>query len=397
MSKATETLKDFKISYRLNEGVTNFTATFPDPLSSDDYDTGVPFEFYVYDNTYDGELIMIKGIVEDVDDDGLYDNQIFSLRGRDVGLALVTQPFSLECTAELAEQYTVEDLLLLILEDTGITLGRGATPLSKRVVLNTSENSKKRFCGSWNTKEEAINQLFSQYSKVGGSKRFRWYINYAGYFRWFETDTERGGKEYIFKDDIRIMSLKFKKSASSIVNEISGTYGDEDTGGSVTRSNTASKAVYGRRVGSPINEQKYTRTQLIDEIDRELAMKAWPIHTATMTMHGMPSYEVGTQIKFPDDKKHGDKVFTVTDYTITGVDGKVTTDYNLTTDESAISIPNEFDTIEATTKQVVNDSKLTVATVTAIPNKNDDHCIISKKTKTGYIQSMARNPGGKWS
>jgi len=127
MSKATETLKDFKISYRLNEGVTNFTATFPDPLSSDDYDTGVPFEFYVYDNTYDGELIMIKGIVEDVDDDGLYDNQIFSLRGRDVGLALVTQPFSLECTAELAEQYTVEDLLLLILEDTGITLGRGAT------------------------------------------------------------------------------------------------------------------------------------------------------------------------------------------------------------------------------------------------------------------------------
>lgn len=396
MSKPTETLKDFKISYRLNEGVTSFSATFPDPLESDDYDTGVPFEFYVYDNTYDGDLIMTKGIVEDVDDDGLYDNQIFSITGRDMGLSLVTQPFSLDCTGELAEQYTVEDLLLLILEDTGITLGRGATQLSKRVVLNTSENSRKRFCGSWNTKEEAINQLFSQYSKIGGTKRFRWYINYAGYFRWFETDSERGGKEYIFKDDDRILSLKFKKSASSIINEISGTYGDEDTGGSVTRSDTASKAIYYRRVGSPINEQKYTSSQLVDEIDRELAMKAWPIHTATMTMHGMPSYEIGTQIKFPEDKKHGEEVFTITDYTITGVDGKVTTEYNMTTDESAISIPNEFDTIEATTKQVVNNNKLTVGMVTSIPDKNDDRCIMNVKTKTGYVEKNVRNPGGKW-
>lgn len=397
MSKDKEVIKDFKISYRLNEATTTFQTTHSDPLSPDEYDTGKTFEFYVYDNTYEGDLVMITGIVEDVDMDGLNDNLVYGISGRDKGLSLVTQPFSLPCTEALAEQYTVEDLLELILEGTGITLGRGATPLSKRVVLNTSENSYNRFCGSWDTKEEAINQLFAQYSRIGGSKRFRWYINYAGYLRWFETNTERGGKEYIFDDDNRITKLTFKKSASSIVNEISGTYGDEDTGGSVTRTVAGSIAVYGRRVGSSINQQKYTQAQLITEIDKELAMKAWPIHTCQMTMHGMPSYEVGTQLKFPDNPKHSDKVFTITDYDITGDGGTVTTSYNATTDESAISIPNEFDTIEATAEQKVNNAKATVGMVVSIPDKNDDRCIMRVKTKEGYVEKNVRNPGGKWS
>jgi hypothetical protein len=396
LSKEREVIKDFKISYRLNEATTTFQTTHSNPLSPDEYDTGKTFEFYVYDNTYDGDLIMITGIVEDVDMDGLNDNQVFGISGRDKGLSLVTQPFSLPCTETLGQQYTVEDLLKLILEDTGITLGRGATPLSKRVVLNTSENSHNRFCGSWNTKEEAINQLFAQYSKIGGAKRFRWYINYAGYFRWFETDSERGGKEYIFNDDNRIIKLSFKKSASSIVNEISGTYGDEEDGNQITMTVPASIAIYGRRVGDDINEQKYTLSQLQAEIQKELDMKAWPIHTCQMTMWGMPAYEIGTQLKFPENSKHSDKVFTITDYEITGDGGTVTTSYNATTDESAISIPNEFDTIEATAQQVVNDNMLTVGVVTSIPSKGDDRCLVSKPSKNGYTTINARNPGGQW-
>lgn len=396
ISKALETIKDGKISYRLNEGATSFSITMADPLSPDEYVEGEEFEFNLYDSTYNGSLIMIKGIVETVDRDGLYDNQIYAISGRDMGLTLVTQPFSLPCTETLSAQYTVEELLEMILLDTGITLGRGATPLSKRVVLNTSENSKKRFCGSWNTKEEAINQLFSQYSKVGGSKRFRWYINYAGYFRWFETDTERGGKEYIFKDDARLKSLKFKGDATSIVNRISGTYGDEEDGNSITMSNTASIARYKLRVGSDINEQKYTRSQLQEEIQKELDMKAWPIYSCTMTMTGLPSYEVGTQVIFPEDNYHKDKVFTIVDYDIDIAGGKADTTYNLTTDESAISIPNEFDTIEATAEQKVNDAKVTVGVVTSIPSKSDDRCMVSSKTKTGYVEKNMRNPGGLW-
>ncbi len=396
MSKEKEVIKDFKISYRLNEATTNFQTTHSDPLSPDEYDTGKTFEFYVYDNTYDSDMIMITGIIEDVDMDGLNNNLIYGISGRDKGLALVTQPFSFPCTETLGQQYSVEKLLELILKDTGIKMGRGATPLSKRVVLNTSENSYNRFCGSWNTKEEAINQLFSQYSKISGSKRFRWYINYAGYFRWFETDSERGGKEYIFYDDNRIINLTFKKSASSIINEISGTYGDEENGNHITMKNNSSIAIYGKRVGNDINQQKYTYAQLQAEIQRELNMKAWPIHTCKIVMEGMPIYEVGTQLKFPDNKKHKDKVFTITDYDITGTGGKIETSYNATTDESAISVPNEFDTIEATIEKKVNDAKLSVGVVTAIPNKSDDQCVVRKKTKTGYVNSIARNPGGKW-
>jgi hypothetical protein len=396
MSADNEMLKDGKIEYRINEGVTSFNVGMATPLAPDVFVTGENFEFYIYDSTLDEPFVAIKGMVEKVSRDCKDNSRIYGINGRDMGRLLTTQPFSLPCTAELGQQHTVEELLELIFVDTSITFGRGQTPLSKRVVLNTSENSASRFCGSWNTKVEAINQLFSQYCKISGAKSIRWYINYAGYFRWFETRTERAGKVFIFEDDDRILDFKVEEDATSIVNRITGTYGDEENQQSVTRTNTASKNRFGLCIGNDVNEQHYTLEQMTAELDKQLEMKADPIYSGTVTFFGLVPYETGTQIMFPNDDYHSQIVFTAVDYTINVVNGTAMTTVNITSDESSISIVNEFDVIEATAQQVVNDNMLRVGVVTSIPNKNDDRCLVSRPSKTGYAQINARNPGGQW-
>jgi hypothetical protein len=396
MSDDNEMMRDGKIEYRINEGVTSFSVGMATPLAPDVFITGEEFEYYIYDNTMDDLFVAIKGLVEKVSRDCKDNSRIYGINGRDMGRLLTRQPFTLPCTAELGQQRTVEELLELIFIDTGIKMGRGQTPLSKRVVLNTSENSTSRFCGSWNTKVDAINQLFSQYCKISGAKTIRWYINYAGYFRWFETRTERAGKVFIFEDDDRILDFKVEEDATSIVNRITGTYGDEENQQSVTRTNTASKNRFGLCIGNDVNEQHYTLEQMTAELDKQLEMKADPIYSGTVTFFGLVPYETGTQVMFPNDDYHSNIVFTVVDYSIDIVDGAVTTTVNITSDESAISIVNEFDVIEATAQQVVNDNQLTVGVVTSIPNKKDDRCLVSSKTKTGYVEKNMRNPGGLW-
>lgn len=396
MSDDLEVIQDGKISKRINEASTSFEVSFATPLEPNDLRTGEVFEFYIYDNTHDDSFVAVTGIVENIKRDNKDDNRIYSISGRDRGRLLVTQPFDFPCAAESAQHYTVEKLLELILKDTGITIGRGQTPLSERVVLNTSENSDRRFCNTWNTKEEAINQLFSQYSRLAGAKQFRWYVNYAGYFRWFETSSERAGKTYIFRDDDRILSFDIEEDATNIVNDISGTYGDEENQRSIHLTNNKSIAKYGRCVGQDINEQNYTDEQLRAALQKELDMKAWPIYTVKLELAGVHNYEPGTQVMFPDYKYYKDLVFTVVDFTISVTRAEPKTTLNLTTDESSISVANEFDVVQTTAKHEVNEAKSRVGVVVSIPNKNDDRCLVWVPSKSGGSIINARNPGGDW-
>lgn len=395
MSDPLEIIKDFQVQYRINEGATSFKVNLATPLAPQSIRTGELFEFYIYDNTLDDSFVAVTGIVEDVDRDYQDNGRIYGVSGRDVGRLLFNQPFDFPC-GETAQNYTIEQLLELIIKDTGITMGRGQTPLSHRVVFNRNENSIARFCGSFDTKNEAINQLFAQYRKLAGINRIRWYINYAGYFRWFETQTERGGKTYLFNDDDRITKFNIKEDAGSIINVISGIYGDESNNASITRTRPTSIIKYGRCVGKPIQEQNYTHEQMVAVLDRELDMKSVPIYTAKLELAGLYPYETGTQIMFPDDPYHSKIVFTVVDYTMQGEQGKPTTSINLTTDESSISITNELDVIETVAENLVNDSKIKVGVLTSIPNKGSDRGLVRIPTKNGYSVVNARNPGGLW-
>lgn len=384
MSDSNEVIKDFSISKRINEAPTTFSATFNTPLSPDEFVTGSTYEFEIQDNTLPDGFVVWDGIIETIDRNHDKGNQIYGIGGRDTGRLLVKQPFSLDCTEAGTTTYTVREMLGLILTDTDIIVGRGQTPLAETLYLNTSTQSLNRFCGSWNTKQDAINQLFSQYQKLTGCEKFRWYIDFNGDFRWFETRTDRAAKTYIFDNDDRVTSFKVKEDATNIINIISGTYGSGGKGTNptlITLTDSTSIATYGKCYNNnTISEQYMGDTELRAKLQKELDQKKDPIYTATLEMDGFYYLDPGMQLVFPDDPYYPDTVFTVVDLSLKGSENAVlNTSINLTTDETATSIVNEFEVVQAIAAKETQTALSDTGVVTSI----DGSTLIVKQDSDG--------------
>lgn len=131
MSKDNEVIKEYTISKRLGEASTSFTVTFVTPLAPDAYDTGEDFEFVITDPTLRDGYTKFRGKILSVERNDKDHNRIYGLSGSDVGRLLTRQPFTLDCSISDGEEYTVEEVIELILEETGITLGRGQMVLGE--------------------------------------------------------------------------------------------------------------------------------------------------------------------------------------------------------------------------------------------------------------------------
>jgi hypothetical protein len=393
MSDSTDVIKEFEVSKRINEASTSFNVTFNTPLNPAEYKTGSTFEFVITDNTLTTGFTTITGIIESVERDNKDNNRIYKITGRDKGRLLVKQPYGLDCNTETPTTYTVMQLLTLILADTGITVGRGQEPLSETITLTTDGTSKDRFCGSWTSKQDAINQLFNQYQRLSEASDFRWWVDSGGYFRWFELNTTRGGQQYIFNDDNRVLNFTVKEDATAIINSHTGYYGQEEDQTSVTITNTSSISTYGLCPAQTITETEMTQTEITTKLQRNCDQQSIPIYSATLELDGYYDIEPGQQIIFPDDPYYSTKTFTVTDRSYKGSPNSTRTTLNLTTDESAISITNEFEVIQATAKKEVQDNKAEVAIVSSVPTDGSER-FTALSTSSGGKEVSVRNPGG---
>lgn len=218
----------------------------------------------------------------------------------------------------------------------------------------------KVWCGTWNTKQEAIDSLFNFYRKKTG-KILKWYIDGEGFFRWFEVGT-RTGKEYIFQDDDRILEFKVTKDATNILNYFIGKYGEGDTAGNVTVYNQSSIDIYGKCVDNTVNESCMNSTQLGTYLNTLLDLKSVPLYTATVELAGYWDIPPGKQIVFPNDAFYSTIIFTVVDWKVTGTGGNNKTSLGLNTD--VFSIPNEIDTVKGVAMREVAINKAKVGTVT---------------------------------
>lgn len=380
MSDIYEALSQLKISKRINEAATNFTVTLKTPLDPDEYDTGSTLEYVITDNTLKEGHIALQGIVETLDTDYTDNNKIWGVGGRDMGRLLVKQGFKLDSVdieTETPTTYTVMELLESILTNTGITIGRGQKALNKIITLTNDGEATNRYCGSWNTKQDAINQLFAQYIRFSGAKQFKWYIDFAGQFRWFEL-SDRAGKTYFFEDDDKILNFKPKKDATGILNDFTGYYGPEEDQTSIHLTNSTSITTYGLCPAEPITEHNYTQAEMTERLQRELDQKSVPIYTASLELEGIHHIEPGTQIEFPNNAKYDDVTWTVVDWGLNVNDNaKHTTSLGLSTDNSAISITNEFEAVQSIAKKEVNDAKAMAGIVTSVPTDgSSDRCNI---------------------
>lgn len=131
MSNPTDVITQFTISKRIGEPATNFTVTFNNPLSPDSYATGEEFELKIRNPASKEDHIRFTGIVESIDRDDSDNNKIYGLSGRDEGRLLLRQPFTHTCTLTSGVDYTVEQIIDLILANTNITRGEGHTVLGE--------------------------------------------------------------------------------------------------------------------------------------------------------------------------------------------------------------------------------------------------------------------------
>lgn len=396
-------IDSFEISNRINEGITNFSIQFNTPLSPDKFRTGEVFEFNVNDNTLDEEQVLVTGVVEGVERKSTDGNKIYSITGRDKARLLAKQPFTLNCNTENPTEYTVMDLLGMILQDTGITFGRGQSSLNKVILLTNDGEASNRFCGEWTSKQEAINALFAQYIRFSGAKTFRWWVDYGGHFRWFEINTPRAGKVYFFENDERIVDFTVKEDSTNVINDLTGFYGDEENQQSVHITNEASISKHGRCIGMPITETTMTREEMTLKVQREIDQKSQPIYTATLVLKDFYTMDNGTQVMLPNDPFYPDIVFTISDYKISKESkGPRRTYINLTTDDSVISLPNEFEVIQAIAQKEVEDNKAMVGVVTSVPDEgsSSDRCQVWLQTGGGSggsgVVASVRNVGGNF-
>lgn len=245
------------------------------------------------------------------------------------------------------------------------------------------------YCGKWSTKKDAINSLFNHYRRTKG-KVLRWYVNWEGYLEWFEVG-DREGIENIYEDDPRVISFKATEDATNIKNYLKGSYGDSETGGTVTKQSSTSINIYGKCVDDSYSDVCMDEDEMDDFLTKELTIKAVPIYNATVILSSFYLIEPGKQIKFPDDDFYGSLTWTVVDWEFTDGGGNPLTTINLTTDETVISPPNEFEIIQNTAAAEVAKSLPEAARVVSVVG--DTHLLVEKEIDKSrvIVRSLAIN------
>jgi hypothetical protein len=355
-------IKDVSISKRYSDCAISFTLNFIPPTNLlispvDIFHEGDEIQFNIADRGKPEGVGIVTGQVQTIETDDAQNNIIQTITGRSIGFLLVKQPFKWDCTTSLGKDYTTNDLIGFILEDTGITIGRGQTPFTETVRYNTKGDSPNRFCADFGTKKDALDQLFVQYARLAGIEGIRWFIDSGGYLRWFERIGNRTTKLQFFKEDPNVINIKVKGDAENIINDIT-VYGGDQSEIMVHLTDEASVNKFGRQIGSSIKDTKIRTVKEVEARARaELKQKAWPFFTATLELAKYYSIDPGERVQFPAYPGHSDRIFTVVDCDTKGATANTTTSVNLTTNETVVSIINEMEIIETVAENKANEAK----------------------------------------
>jgi hypothetical protein len=114
--EAHRALAQVELTKRINEASTSFTATLKTSLDPTEFDTSNAFEYTISDNSLDEGFVAISALIETLNTDYKDNNKVWGFSGRDKGLNLVTNGFSLDADSENPVTYTVLELLEMILD-----------------------------------------------------------------------------------------------------------------------------------------------------------------------------------------------------------------------------------------------------------------------------------------
>lgn len=388
----TQGIANFKITTRINEGITSFNVSYKTPLKPSAFTTGQQLNITLYDVASPGQTTILGGRIQRIKRNKKDANKIYEISGRNDAYFLVKNGFALDGSLTSNTTFTANEMLETILADEPITIGGGTPSLDDNELFHTNKNINKGYSGIWSTKKKAIDSLFKLYAQAVGANRIRWYIDNENKLRWFETGKRRGNIINIYTEgnDLTI-SFDIDENAENIVNDLTG-YGCDDSSIKSHQSNSASIARFGLQVGDNITDSSIkTQADMDARVSSELEQKAWPIYTATLTLKKYYDIEVGQQVYFKDDPDYPDILFTCTQKEITGNPADITTTLSFSTDESAIAPPTDTDVTKAIVSDAITSTKTNLGTVVDVSEDDCTQLLVRPNGKDTLVNVKSTN------
>lgn len=357
------------IQKRLTESSTNFTMQYRTDKGNADFISGNPISFSLSGvNTASG-IDVITGYLQKVRRTDRKANRNFTLSGRDKGFFLVKQPFNWNPTLGTGTYYDMKTLLINILNQTGITLGRQLTAGSNPS-FTTQGDAPDSWYGEFKTKKAALDSLFEKYRTTQGLNKVRWYVDMGGNLNWFEIGKNNlGNIQFITDETPYVTEMEFEDNAENIINDLTG-YGCNDETVFAHRRIDESVERFGLQIGDPITDSTVLDSATMERLVLEnLNQKAWPLYTAKITFSKFYDIEPGIQVKFPEDDMYPDLIFTVVDKVVKGKPADYTTTFNAVTNDTSMSMIDQFDAIQTMITQAIQATKSRRAVVVEVDDE----------------------------
>ncbi|KYC51338.1 MAG: hypothetical protein AMQ22_01340 [Candidatus Methanofastidiosum methylothiophilum] len=363
MSNDYRGISNMEIQKRLTDSSTNFSMQYRTDKGNSDFRSGNPISFSLSGiNTAIG-IEVISGYLQRVRRTDRKASRVFTLSGRDKGFFLVKQPFNWNPTLGTGNYYDMQTLLLNILNQTGINLGRELTPGSNPS-FTTQGDATDSWYGEFSTKKAALDSLFEKYRISKGLNKVRWFVDMGGNLNWFEIGKNNiGNIQYITEDTPYVTEIETEDNAENIINDLTG-FGCNDETVFAHRRIEESVSQYGLQIGDPITDSTVVSSATMERLVlEELNQKAWPLYTAKVTFSKFYDVEPGMQVKFPEDDMYSDLIFTIVDKAIKGKQADYTTTFNAVTSDTSMSIINEVDALQAMITKAIQATKARRAVV----------------------------------
>lgn len=355
--------------------------------------------FVLYDTKQPDGFVTVQGKALEIEPDYSEGDTYFKVTGRTDGDILNNQPFNLNCVDGGDSSHTTEELLKLILQDTSIKVARNQKGFDSSISYNNDSQNANRFCGTFNTKKEALDELFKKYGKLSGANKIRWFIDIAGNLRWFELRGNRERPIIISLNDENILSFTPSRDCSNIKNDITVRGGKDSEIVAHVEDKASIDGYYnnkgiwvegwGRRIEEISDSDLTTQEEVNKRANEELMQKKGPIYTVIIDYDGYYSGMVGDTYRFKDNDFVKGLIFTLVEKNVNGNPADWKTSLQFTTDESSNSIPNMFETINAISKTNSNAIKSEEAIVTSTPEQSSgDSRITVLMLRTNTTESV---------
>jgi hypothetical protein len=385
-------IKSFRVTKRINEGVTSFEIEYATPLRPDGLVCGEQVSIDLIDPSSPGETIIVGGRIQKITRNQKDNNKIYSISGRDEGFFLVKNKFGFDCSLNSQTTFKPYDMLLNILEGENITIGGGTPSFDNETTFHTNGNLAGGYCGIWKNKKTAIDNLFDLYAQTMGYNKIRWYIDNENQLRWFETNKTRGNIiNFVIEGNTeKIADFTITEDSENIENQISGYACDDSI--TTTQTNNQSVEQYGLQIGDNVtNSDIDNQGALNTYVANQLKNRAFPIYTATLTFKGLFWMEMGQQIKFVDDPNYNNILLTCTQMVIEGQPADITTTLSFSTDESAIAPPTTTDTTRAIVNDAIQTNKSNLGTIVDVADNDCSQMLVKPYGEDTLVNVKSSN------